>query len=80
MVTRMSQLVQSVREAITCVLILGILSIIWPAIIVLMMGAFLLLYSWSAEEEFVVLSWPKVGNLSFVFVSLRQLGLLTILL
>jgi hypothetical protein len=72
MVTRMSQLVQSVREAITCVLILGILSIIWPAIIVLIMGAFLLLYSWSAEEEVVVLFWPKVGNVSFVLVSLRN--------
>ena len=80
MVTRMSQLVKSMMAAITCVLILGTLSIIWPAIIALMMGAFLLVYSWSAEEEFVVLSWPKVGNVSFVCVSLRQLGLLTILM
>jgi hypothetical protein len=53
---------------------------IWPAIIVLSMGAFLFLYSWSTEEEFVVLSWLKVGNLFFVVVSLRQLDFLTILL
>jgi hypothetical protein len=44
------------------------------------MGTFLFLYSWSAEEEFVVLFWPKVGNLLLTFVSLRQLGLLTLLL
>ena len=79
MVTRKSQLVQMVREAITCVLILVTLSIIWPVIIVSIMGAFLFIYSWSTEEEFVVLSWPKVGNLLFVFVSIRQLGLLSIL-
>jgi hypothetical protein len=46
---------------------------------VFMMGTFLILYSWTAEEELVVLSWPKVGNLSCVVVSLRQLGLLTLL-
>lgn len=80
MVTQMSQSVQKIREAVTCFLILGALSIIWPAIIVLSMGAFLLLYSWSAEEEFVVLSWPKVSNLSFAFVSIRQLGPMTLLL
>lgn len=80
MVTRKSQLFQSMRASITCVLILGTLSIIWPAIIVLIMGAFLLLHSWSTGEEFVVLSWPEVGNLSFVFASLRHPGLLTILL
>ena len=80
MVTRKSQLVQSIRGAITCVLILGTLSIIWPAIISFIMGVFLLLYSWSVEEEFVMLSWPEVDNLSFVFVFLRRLGFLTILL
>jgi hypothetical protein len=71
MVTRKTRLVQSVRGAITCVFILGTLSIIWPAVIALVMGVFLLLHSWSAGEEFVVLSWPKVGNLSLVFASLR---------
>ena len=70
--TRKSQLVQSMRAGITCVLILGTLSIIWPAIIALGMGVFLLLHSWSAGEEFVVLFWPKVGNLSFVFDSLSH--------
>lgn len=80
MVTRKSQLVQPVRGAIAFVLVLGTLSIIWPAIIALCMGAFLLLYSWSAGEELVVLSWPKIGNVSFVFPSLRRTGFLTILL
>jgi hypothetical protein len=80
MVTRKNQLVQSMKAGITCVLILGTLSFIWPAIIALGMGAFLLLHSWSVGEEFVVLSWPKVGNLSVVFASLRHLGLLAALL
>jgi hypothetical protein len=70
MVTRISQLIESVKEAITCVLILGMLSIIWPVIIVCIMGAFLFLYSWSAEEEFVVLFWPKVGNFYHLYSSL----------
>lgn len=80
MATWKSQLVQSIKGAITCVLILGTLSIIWPAIIAFIMGVFLFLYSWSPEKEFVMLSWPKVDNLSFVFVFLRQFGLLSILL
>ena len=80
MVTRKSQLFQSMRASTMFVLILGALSIIWPAIIVLIMGAFLLLHSWSSGEEFVVLSWPTVGNLAFVFASLRHSGLLTVLL
>ncbi len=80
MVTRNGWLAQSIREAITCVLILGTLSAIWPAIMALGIGAFLLFHSWSAGEEFVVLSWPKVGNLSVVFASLRHFGLLAVLL
>ena len=80
MVTRKNQLVQAIRAAITCFLILGMLSIIWPVIITVIMGAFLLLHSWSSGEEFVVLSWPNVGNLLFVFASLRHPGILTVLL
>lgn len=72
MVIRKSQLVQSIRGAIACVLVLGALSMIWPAIIGIMISAFLLLHSWSAGEEFVVLFWPKAGNLSLVFASLRH--------
>lgn len=78
MVTRKRQVVQSMKGAITFVLILGTLSVIWPAIIALMMGAFLLLHSWIAGEEFVALSWLKVGNVSLVFASLRHQGFLTI--
>ena len=73
MVTQRSQLVEAMKGGITCVLILGTLSIIWPAIIALSVGAFLLLYSWSAGDGFVALPWPKVGNVSFVFASLRTL-------
>lgn len=59
MAIRKSQWGQSMRAAVTCVLVLGMLSMIWPAIMTVSMGVFLLLHSWSAGEEFVVLSWPQ---------------------
>ena len=80
MFTWKNHMFQSISAAITCVLILGMLSMIWPAIIALIIGAFLLLNSWVVEEDFVVLPWPKVSNVLLVLASLRQLGLLTIVL
>jgi hypothetical protein len=55
MVTRMSQLVQSTRAAITFTLVLGTLSMVWPAIIALNLGAFLLFHSWISGEAVVTL-------------------------
>ena len=54
MVTRMSDLAQTAKSVITFMLILGTLSMIWPAIIALGMGASsLLLRSWSSGEVVV---------------------------
>ncbi|MBX3332166.1 MAG: hypothetical protein KF722_17310 [Nitrospira sp.] len=49
MITVKSQFVQRTLAAITLVLVLGALSMIWPAIIGLFLGVLLLLQSCSAE-------------------------------
>ena len=70
-----SQFFQLTLSAITFVLIVGALSMIWPAIIALFLGALLLLQSLGAEQEMAVLSWTEVGQISIVFASLRRPGL-----
>ncbi|MGQ0555765.1 MAG: hypothetical protein ACT4PN_07465 [Nitrospiraceae bacterium] len=67
-------LIQQMLAAITLVLVLGALSMIWPAIIALFLGALLLLQSLGAEQEMAVLSWAEVENASIVFTSLRRSG------
>lgn len=74
-----SQLVQQTLAAITLVLILGALSMIWPAIMALLLGVLLLLQSCGAEQEIAVLSWTEVGNVPIVFASLRRSGFPAIL-
>ena len=70
-----SQFFQLTLSAITFVLIVGALSMIWPAIIALFLGAFLLLQSLGADREIAVLSWTEVGHFSIVFGSLRRSAL-----
>ena len=72
MTTVKSQFVQQTLAAITLVLVLGALSMIWPAIIGLFLGILLLLQSFSAEQEIAVLSWTEVGNVPTIFASLRR--------
>lgn len=79
MIKAQSQIIQQTFAAIALVLVLGALSMIWPAIIALSLGVLLLLQSFGAEQEIVVLSWSEVGNLSIAFTSLRRPGLPTIL-
>ena len=74
-----SQLVQQTLAAITLVLILGALSMIWPAIMALLLGVLLLLQSCGVEQEIAVLSWTEVGNMPIVFASLRRAGFPAIL-
>ncbi len=75
MIKRKSQLAQATLAAITFVLVLGALSVIWPGIMALFIGVFLLLYSCSAEQELLALTWTELGNVPFVFASLRRSGL-----
>ena len=75
MSTVKSQFLQLTLSAITFVLVIGALSLIWPAIIALFLGALLLLQSLGAEQEIAVLSWTEVGHFSLGFASLRRPGL-----
>lgn len=76
MITIKSQLLQLTLSAITFVVVIGALSMIWPVIIALFLGALLLLQSLGAEREMAVLSWAEVENASIVFASLRRPSLL----
>lgn len=79
MITVKSQLIQQMLAAITLILVLGALSMIWPAIIALFLGVLLLLQSCSAEQELAVLSWNEIGNVSIAVAALRRSGFQSIL-
>lgn len=80
MTTRKSQLVQHTLTAITLVLVLGALSMIWPGIIAVFLGVLLLLQALTASQEIALLSWIEGGNVPIIFSSLRRPALATILL
>jgi hypothetical protein len=79
MITVKNQLLQLTLSAITFLLVVGALSMIWPAIIGLFLGVLLLLQSLGTEPDVAVLSWTEVGNLPIVVASLRRPGLPTLL-
>ena len=72
--TRKSQLAQHTLAVMMFVLILSTLSMIWPGIIALTFGLFLLIQSCGAEQEIAMLSWAEASNLPIVFTSLRPSG------
>ncbi len=75
-----SQIGQHALEAMTVMFVLGALSMIWPGIIALVFGVFILLQSFlEAGQEMAILSWAEVSNVSVVFTSLRRFGSPTIL-
>lgn len=74
MITAKSLLGQQMLAALTLVLVLGALSMIWPAIIAVFLGVLLLLQSFTAEPEVVLLSWAEVDNL-LVVAAIRRPGL-----
>ncbi|HEX5646882.1 MAG TPA: hypothetical protein VFX56_07915 [Nitrospira sp.] len=74
MTTTRSQIAQHTFEAMVFVLVLGTLSMIWPGIIALVFGIFLLLQSFGVGQEIAVLSWAEISNLPIVFTSLRRSG------
>lgn len=79
MTIQKSQLVQHALTAITLVLVLGALSMIWPGIIAVFLGVLLLIQSFTASQEIAALSWTEVGNVPLVVSSLRRPALPTIL-
>lgn len=70
-----SLLGQQMFAAFMLFLVLGALSMIWPAIIAVFLSVILLLQSFTAEPEVVMLSWAEADNLSVVIASLRRPGL-----
>lgn len=72
MITPKNQIVQRTLAAMTFFLVLGALAMIWPGIIALLLGVFLLLQSFAAEQEIVLPSWAEVSNFPIVFTSLRR--------
>jgi hypothetical protein len=76
MITVKSEFGQVTVGAITFVLALGTLSMVWPAILAIFYGVFLLLQPFGTEPEIARLSWTEVGNVPMVFASLRCPALL----
>lgn len=75
MVTIKSRLAQHALAAISLIVVLGALSMIWSVIIAVYLGLLLLLQSISSDQELVVLSCTEVGHLPVIFSSLRSLTL-----
>ncbi|MDK2745141.1 MAG: hypothetical protein NDI90_19760 [Nitrospira sp. BO4] len=55
-------LVQQLLAGITLFFVLGALSMIWPAIMTLLLGVLLLLQSCGAEQTMTALLWTEVGH------------------
>ncbi len=72
MVTAKSRFGYLTVEAITFLFVLGALSMIWPAIIAVFLGVILLLQSFTAGPEVVLLVWAEVENVPVVASSLRR--------
>ena len=75
MITQKIRFGRHALEAMTVVFVLGALSMIWPGIMALVFGIFLLLQSFlGVEQEIAILSWTEISNLPIVFTSLRRSG------
>ncbi|MBM4127887.1 MAG: hypothetical protein FJ247_11150 [Nitrospira sp.] len=72
MVTAKSPLAQHTFEVMVVFLVLGSLSTIWPAIMGLIIGLFLLLQSFGAEQQITVLTGADISHAPIIFTSLRQ--------
>jgi hypothetical protein len=79
MVTAKSQLAQDTVAVMVLVFVLGSLSMIWPSILALSFGLFLLIQPFGAGQEITILSWAEVTNVPMVFDSVRRSGPLSIL-
>lgn len=74
MITIKSQFLQLMLSAITFIVVIGALSMIWPGIMAIFLGVLWLLQSFSAEQDIVGPSWADVGHVPIVVASLRQPG------
>jgi len=75
MITPKSQIAQHTLSVMTFILVLSALAMIWPGIIALVFGIFLLLQSFlGAEQELAILSWAEVSHLPIAFAPFRRFG------
>lgn len=72
--TAKNQLAQDTLAAMVFVFVLGSLSMIWPSILALCFGLFLLIQSFGVGYEITMLSWGEVTNIPMVFTSFRRSG------
>jgi hypothetical protein len=72
MLTAKSQLAQDTVAVMVLVFVLGSLSVIWPSIMALSLGLFLLIQSFGVGYEITMLSWAEVTNVPIVFASVRR--------
>jgi hypothetical protein len=79
MITAKSRFGYLTVEAITFMVVLGALSMIWPAVIAVFLGVLLLLQWLSAEPEVVMLVWTEIENMPVVVASFRRPGFPTML-
>lgn len=66
-----SRFAQHALAALSLIVVLGALSMIWPVIIAVFLGILLLLHSFSSDQELVVLSCVEIGQVPMVVSSLR---------
>lgn len=79
MLTPKSQLAQDIVAAMVFVFVVGSLSVIWPSILALSFGLFLLIQSFGVGQEITMLSGAEVMNVPIVFDSFRRSSLPSIL-
>jgi hypothetical protein len=72
MLTAKSQLAYDAVAAMVLIFVLGSLSMIWPSIIALSFGLFLLLQSLGFGQEITMLSLAEVNNLPIALASFRR--------
>jgi len=77
--TAKRQLAQDTVATVAFVFALGSLSMIWPGILALSFGLFLLIQSFGVGHEITMLSWTEITNLPVVFAFLQQTHPLSIL-
>lgn len=72
--TAKSQLAYDTVAAMAFVFVLGSLSMIWPGILALSFGLFLLIQSFGVGYEITMLSWGEVTNVPIIIDAVRRSG------
>jgi hypothetical protein len=72
MVTAKSQLAQDTLAVMVFVFVIGSLSVIWPSILALSFGLFLLIQSFGIGQEITMLLGSEVANVPIALASFRR--------